>query len=132
MTTKIKTTIVHGKVDESAKSLEQIQLEKQVVVHCTYVPTFMRGRKIRIWPKSLFLIDKTTGSRSKLIWFENVTAYPAWKPVNLNVAATFTLVFESLPDNCTTFDLCEIIPEAGGFMVYGIQRNEMDVYTISI
>lgn len=132
MTTKIKTTVTHGKVDDSAKSLEQIQLEKQVVVHCTYIPTFMRVRKIRIWPKNIFLIDKTTGSKSKLMWFENVTAYPAWKPVTLNVAATFTLVFDSLPDSCTTFDLCEIIPEDGGFMVYGIQRNELDVYTISI
>ncbi len=132
MTTKIKTTVTNGKVDDSAKGLVQIQLEKQVVVHCTYIPTFTRGRKIRIWPKNLFLIEKTTGSRSKLIWFENVTAYPAWKSVTLNVAAAFTLVFDSLPDSCTTFDLCEIIPEAGGFMVYGMQRNEMDVYTISI
>lgn len=132
MTTKIKKTVTHGKVDDSAKSLEHIQLEKQVVVHCTYMPTFMRGRKIRIWPKSLFLIDKTTGSKSNLIWFENVTAYPVWKDVILNASATFTLVFDSLPESCTTFDLCEIIPEAGGFMVYGIQSNEMDVYTISI
>lgn len=132
MTTKIKTTINHGKVDNSAKRIAQIQLEKQVVVHCTYKQTGLRGRMIRIWPKSLFLIDKITGFRSNLIWFENVPAYPTWKPVSPTAATRFTLVFDALPDICTTFDLCEIIPEAGGFMVCGIQRNDMDVYNISL
>ena len=39
MTSKVKTTITQETVDDSAKHLEQIQLEKQVVVHCTYLPT---------------------------------------------------------------------------------------------
>ena len=132
MSSKVKNPITHGAVDENAKHLEQIQLEKQVVVHCTYLPTTWNGTRIRIWPKSLFLIDKTSGFRSKLVWFENVTEYPIWKSLSLNIAISFTLVFESLPDNCTTFDLCEIIPEAGGFMVIGIDRNNMDVYDISL
>ena len=39
MTSKVKTTITQGTVDDSAKHLEQIQLEKQVVVHCCLLYT---------------------------------------------------------------------------------------------
>ncbi|MPN29566.1 hypothetical protein SDC9_177019 [bioreactor metagenome] len=44
----------------------------------------------------------------------------------------FTLVFSGLPDECTTFDLIEEIPEEGGFFVPNIKRNGTDVYRVII
>jgi hypothetical protein len=57
--------------------------------------------------------------------------YPHWTHV-ANGSHTFTLFFEALPGSCTVFDLMEVIPQEGGFLVQGIVRNETDVYRVEI
>ena len=43
---------------------------------------------------------------------------------------TFTLIFEGLPKDCTSFDLVEDALEEGGFLYENIQRTYNDVYEI--
>jgi hypothetical protein len=58
--------------------------------------------------------------------------FPQWQTLKINATLHFTLVFEGLPTDCTSFDLVEIIPEPGAFEVKNIQRNEQDVYEIQV
>lgn len=101
-----------------------------VYVHCHYdnhTPDMM----IRIW-RSTFLVDKNSGSRSKLIHAENISFAPVWTYVPNNQTFSFLLVFEALPKTCQQFDLIEDIPQAGGFEVRNINRNDSDVYHIDL
>lgn len=84
---------------------------------------------LRIWP-STYLICNQTGNRSRLLYSENVGRYPQWKFINAN--ERFLMVFESLPDECVTFDLYEDIPESDEFHVRNILKNRLGVYDIQI
>lgn len=86
---------------------------------------------IRIW-KSTFLIDAAAGARSALLHTENISLAPQWTLIPDNQVFRFLLVFEGLPRACRQFDLLEDIPQAGGFHVKSILRNESDVYHIDI
>ncbi len=100
--------------------------EGQVIVHgkC-YGGT--SGMFIRIWP-STFLFDCHSSHRSELIYFEKITGFPFWTPVEAGKYHFFTLVFTALPSTCTFFDLKEIIPQSYGFEHLSIERNREDVY----
>ena len=118
--------------EEILESLQtKIEEERQVIVHCCYPaqPTF--GNLIRIW-KTTFLIDQFSGHESKLLHAENITLFPDWTLVFPYQDFWFTLVFSGLPKDCNSFDLKEIIPEQGGFLVQNIKRNSSDVYRIKI
>jgi hypothetical protein len=97
-----------------------------VIVHCR----FEGEGAIRIW-RSTYLNDCGGSHRSRLLHAENISLYPYWTPVTSG-GHTFTLYFESLPAACKTFDLKEVIPQEGGFLVKGISRNEMDIYKVGI
>lgn len=97
--------------------------ERQTIVHCAVGEDYA----FRIWP-STFLIEHGTGKRAKLITAYNITFAPQW---TLNDGKGFTLIFEGLSKECTVFDLREIIPQEGGFEVFGIKRNKSDVYQVS-
>ena len=43
---------------------------------------------------------------------------------------TYTLLFEALPFDCSSFDLIEDIPQPGGLVVRDIARNGKDVYRL--
>lgn len=101
-----------------------------VYVHC-YFQNTTHDMLIRIW-RSTFLIDKGSGSRSKLIHAENISFAPVWTQIPDGVTYSFLLIFEGLPKTCQQFDLIEDIPQAGGFEVRNISRNERDVYHIDI
>ena len=96
--------------------------ERQTIVHCTCGDDYA----YRIWP-STFLIEKNSGKRAKLITAFNISFAPNW---TLNDGKGFTLIFEGLNKDCSSFDLVEIIPQAGGFEVKDIPRNSMDVYQV--
>ena len=98
-----------------------------VTVRCTI--DVLVSCRIRIW-KSTYLIDKSTGSRSKLLQAYNIPFYPEWKVLSDFSTMRFTLFFEPLPDSCEEFDLIEDIPESDGFHVEGIFRNKKDVYDV--
>lgn len=111
---------------ELRHSLEE---EKQVIVHCSFLNENMIGNLIRIWP-STYLIDSKTGSRSQLLFWDNISVFPYWTEVPPVKEYRFTLIFSGLRGDCEVFDFVEEIPEAGGFLVKGIQRNDTDVYHI--
>ncbi len=98
---------------------------KQVTVHVSYHKDSM----IRIW-KCIILVDKQSGGKAKLIQAYGVGIYPNW--TFLKKGQYFSLVFEGLPKSCTSFDLIEKIPQPGGFIRCGIQRNKSDVYKLSL
>ena len=97
--------------------------ERQTIVHCSVKEEYA----FRIWP-STYLIERGTGHRAKLITAFNISFAPQW---TLNDGKGFTLIFEGLSKGCAAFDLKEIIPQAGGFEVLNIQRNQTDVYQVN-
>jgi hypothetical protein len=101
-----------------------------VYVHCYFNNSF-KDMLIRIW-STTFLIDSTSGVRSKLIHAENISLAPMWTRIPDGQTYSFLLVFEGLPKSCKQFDLIEDIPQPGGFDVRNISRNVTDVYHIDL
>ncbi len=104
--------------------------DSYVYVHC-YIDSDARDMLIRIW-RTTFLVDRNSGSRSKLVHAENVSFAPLWTMVPDGKNYNFLLIFSSLPKSCTQFDLIEEVPSSGGFHISNIQRNMRDVYHINI
>lgn len=100
-----------------------------VYVHC-YFKNSAKDMLIRIW-RSTYLVDKSSGSRSKLVHAENISFAPIWTQIP-GANYSFLLIFNALPKSCQLFDLLEDIPQAGGFFVEGIARNQTDVYHIDL
>lgn len=118
--------------EETARKLKEETLEeKQVTVHCSFHCPPGPGQLIRIW-KTTFLIDKHSSHRSQLLFWDNITVFPYWTPVEPGQAMHFTLIFSGLPSTCTVFDFLEEIPQSGGFFVPSIPRNKSDVYHITL
>jgi hypothetical protein len=101
-----------------------------VYVHC-YFENQSDDMLIRIW-RSTYLIDRASGSRSELVHIENISYAPMWTMIPKKGTFSFLLIFSALPKDCLMFDLLEDIPQAGGFYVQGIKRNELDVYHVDI
>jgi hypothetical protein len=57
---------------------------------------------------------------------------PVWTRIPDKATYSFLLVFEGLPKSVKQFDLIEDIPQAGGFEVRNITRNDSDVYHIDL
>ena len=101
----------------------EVKDEKQIMVRSWF--PFSIG--LRIWPTT-YLICNQTGKRAQLVYTENVGKYPHWKWLNAN--ERFLMVFEALPDECSSFDLYEDIPEPDEFHIKDIVRNKTGVYDI--
>jgi hypothetical protein len=114
--------------EKSAKTLVETN-ERQTIVHCKHF--LNAGDGIRIW-KSTFLIEKPSGTKRKLMHAENITMHPTWTVADKAGKYNFSLYFEGLSKSCTGFDLVEIIPQPGGFIVSDITRNNSDVYNVLI
>jgi hypothetical protein len=104
--------------------------DSYVYVHCHYQNEYDE-MFIRVW-RSTFLIDRTSDSRAQLVHAENISYAPQWTYIPGKQQYTFLLIFSALPKGCKVFDLVEDIPQAGGFHVSGIGRNELDVYHVTI
>ncbi len=107
-----------------------IQEDSHVYVHC-YFNNTSDDMLIRVW-RSTFLIDRISGARSPLVHIENISYAPMWTMIPKKGRFSFLLIFSALPKECTVFDLLEDIPQAGGFYIQGIQRNELDVYHVDV
>lgn len=128
MTTKVKPKIS----PELLESLQpQVEVEKQVIVHCCFPRSPIADMLIRIW-SSTFLIDESLAHKSTLIHHENISLFPYWTEVPPMKDYWFTLVFSGLPKECKSFDLKEEIPQEGGFWIKNIKRNKTDVYKVKI
>jgi hypothetical protein len=104
--------------------------ESHVYVHC-YFNNTVKDMLIRIW-KTTYLVDRGSGTRSKLVHAENISYAPEWTLVPDKKEFRFLLIFDALPRACSSFDLIEDIPQAGGFHIEGIVRNKSDVYHVNI
>lgn len=109
--------------------LTHIDERGQVTVRCSFASHDFN--LIRIW-RSTCLICYDTGQRSELLYADGIAIAPQWMPVLPGSPVRFTLVFAPLPRACSYFDLLEDIPQAGGFHVAGIRRNERDLYEVEI
>ena len=117
--------IVKEKIEEQTEVKTLECEERQTIVHCRCDGE--SSEAYRIWP-STYLIEHNSDRRAKLLTAFNISFAPAW---TLNDGKGFTLVFEGLSKDCALFDLVEMIPQAGGFEVFNIPRNNMDVYQVS-
>ena len=111
------------KVKEEVKVFESE--ERQTIVHCKCHGEV--GDAYRIWA-STYLVEHGSDRRAKLITAFNISFVPQW---TLNDGRGFTLIFEGLSKSCKSFDLIEMIPQAGGFEVFNVPRNNMDVYHVT-
>lgn len=119
-------------IKEIKESLQtKFEEEKQVVVHCCFPASIFTGNLIRIWDTT-YLIDEKLGHKSSLIHHENISLFPYWTEVPPMKDFWFTLIFSGLPKDCKSFNLQEIIPEEGGFLVRNISRNGSDVYRVQL
>ncbi len=114
--------ITEEKTETEVKVLESE--ERQTIVHCQISGD--GSDAYRIWP-STYLVEHGCDRRAKLITAFNISFAPTW---TLNDGRGFTLVFEGLSKDCRSFDLIEFIPQAGGFEVFNIPRNQTDVYHV--
>ncbi|MBN8575376.1 MAG: hypothetical protein KF775_02205 [Cyclobacteriaceae bacterium] len=104
--------------------------DQHVYVHC-YYKNELNEMLIRVW-RSTFLVDNSSGTRSELVHAENISYAPQWTIIPGKKVFSFLLIFSALPKDCRQFDLVEDIPQAGGFFIPAIQRNELDVYHVDI
>jgi hypothetical protein len=117
-------------VEALAKIDPQTLDDSFVYVHC-YFQNKWQNMLIRIW-KTTFLVDSVSSTRSKLLHAENISVAPVWTQIPDGGEYSFLLIFSGLPKSCRQFDLVEEIAEPGGFFIQNIQRNETDVYHISV
>lgn len=117
--------------DKILASIEPSTMEDSFVyVHC-YFDNVWKDALIRIW-KTTFLVDHSSGVKVSLVHAENISIAPLWTVVTDNKVHTFILIFSALPKSCKQFDLREEIPQPGGFHIKNIQRNERDVYHVTM
>jgi hypothetical protein len=117
-------------VDTLLETDVDVQEDSHVYVHCYFNNPGM-DMLIRIW-RSTYLVDNGSSHRAKLVHAENISFAPQWTMIPDRKAFRFLLIFEGLPKSCVTFNLVEDIPQAGGFFVENIPRNETDVYHVDI
>lgn len=120
----------HESPEVGIETAVDVQQESHVYVHC-YFNNPYTDMLIRIW-RTTFLIDRASGARSQLVHVENISYAPEWTLIPDKKLFHFLLIFDALPKGCTVFDLIEDIPQAGGFHVEGIVRNNADVYHVDI
>jgi hypothetical protein len=116
---------------ETLVSIDPNTLEDSYVyVHCYYDNPY-QNMLIRVW-RTTYLIDTESASRAKLIHAENISFAPVWTQIPDGITYSFLLIFTGLPKSCRQFDLIEDIPQAGGFEIRNIARNETDVYHVNL
>lgn len=124
-------TLIEEKIEIAPELLEQINTheEKQVIVHCSLTGHSYLESTVRVWPTT-YLIPKGAAKKCKILHHFNIVMYPKYQILKVNDTLHFTLIFEGLPTDCKSFDLVEIISEAGAFEARNIQRNKQDVYKL--
>ena len=105
--------------------------EKQTVLHCRLKTSFFSY--IRIHPTT-YLIENT-GEKRKLITTVDISVAPEWCAGNYKSGYNFfTLIFEGLSNDCSSFHLQEFAGpnETNLFETAVIQRNKTDVYEVVV
>ena len=122
----MSAAVLEEKIFIDSELLTNIEEESQVIIHCCMTADEY-ANAARIW-SSTFIIDNQSGKRCQLVFADGITMYPNWTYIEEGSSLNFTLIFNGLPKSCKSFDLVEIIPQAGGFEYRKINRNKSDVY----
>jgi hypothetical protein len=103
--------------------------DRVTIVHCRYytaIPVMAR-----VWPTT-YLIENS-GRIRELLHAINIRVSPKYQIYEIYAGYIyFTLIFEGLSDDCTSFHIEEIIPETNGFISDETPRNKQDVYQIEV
>ena len=122
--------VVTEKIKEEIKELSTY--EKQTTLHCSLLTVFPCN--LRIHPTT-YLIENN-GDVRNLISSQNICFAPDWKPGNFFEGfMSFTLVFEGLGKDCTSFYLKEFSTDNSEDILFKsdvIIRNNSDVYKVEI
>ena len=124
----MNATILEEKIFIDSALLTSIEEESQVIIHCKMTADEY-SNAARIWP-STYLIDNQNNKNCQLVYAEGITMYPTWTYIEEGSSLDFTLIFNGLSKSCKSFDLVELIPQAGGFEYRKIPRNNSYVYYI--
>ena len=124
----MSAAVLEEKIFIDSDLLTNIEEESQVIIHCSMTADEY-ANAARIW-SSTFIIDNQSGKRCQLVFADGITMYPNWTYIEEGSSLNFTLIFNGLPKSCQSFDLVEIIPQAGGFEYRKINRNKSDVYHV--
>ena len=124
----MSAAVLEEKIFIDSDLLTNIEEESQVIIHCCMTADEY-ANAARIW-SSTFIIDNQSGKRCQLVFADGITMYPNWTYIEEGSSLNFTLIFNGLPKSCKSFDLVEIIPQAGGFEYRKINRNKSDVYHV--
>ena len=124
----MSAAVLEEKIFIDSELLTNIEEESQVIIHCSMTADEY-ANAARIW-SSTFIIDNQSGKRCQLVFADAITMYPNWTYIEEGSSLNFTLIFNGLPKSCKSFDLVEIIPQAGGFEYRKINRNKSDVYHV--
>lgn len=129
LNTIVATPVVESGINELIKT--SVEPEKQTIVHCRLKTEFFTY--IRIHPTT-YLIENT-GKKCKLITTIDITVAPEWCAGNYQRGHNyFTLIFEGLSYDCSSFHLQEFAGpvEANLFETKIMERNNTDVYEAEI
>ncbi len=111
------------------KELSELQTGEngQTIIHCKVA----EAELIRIW-KTTYLVQDN-GTKASLLYADGISIAPSWSLVqNTNGYAYFTLIFESLDKECTSFYLDEIIPEPHAFYTNSVRKNNSGIYSVAL
>ena len=128
-------------INDKDKTFSSKNADRHVILDCTFTSTDDSFYGIRVW-ETMYLCDKDSEHKSKLIYAENIALYPfkteipreSLKQLGIEVpypdTVKFKLYFEGLPTNCKSFYLVENRSEECGFEISNITRNEKDEYDV--
>ena len=103
--------------------LMKLKEEGQVLIH-----GYASGHQIIQIQKETALACYKNFKSSKLLVSFGIATYPEFSE---GFDLRFTLIFEPLPNDCTSFNL-QSVPESGSWKAYDFERNEEDIYYHSI
>jgi hypothetical protein len=129
LNTIVTTPELESAINELIKT--SVDPEKQTIVHCRLRTEFFTY--IRIHPTT-YLIENT-GKKCKLITTIDITVAPEWCAGNYQRGYNyFTLIFEGLSYECSSFHLQEFAGPVEGnlFETKMMERNKTDVYEVQI
>jgi hypothetical protein len=116
-------------ISQELRELVNQDEDRVTIVHCRYfaeTPSYAR-----VWPTT-YLVEND-GRIRELLHAENIATYPAYQLYDVSRDYIyFTLIFERLSDECTSFHIEEIIPDTNGFISDEVARNKTGVYQVEL
>jgi hypothetical protein len=104
--------------------------EAQVTLHIKF-PTADWLAKMVDWPTT-FLLPEDGFQKSRLVALSTIASPSELREFATGINSSFSMVFTGLPEDCKSFYFWQDIYHSNGFYLKHIDRNETDVYQISL